>query len=419
SKLGPLTLQVQPEFVYAQNLPFVSVLTNKPEEILKAYYHTYLNKIDDPERFGTGSYTKVFAGQSSLRYHFKKLSLGVSTENLWWGPGVRNALVMTNNAPGFLHFTLNTTAPLLSPIGTFEGQVVSGWLKRSGYFPDTTKLIGSERLFVAKPDDDRYLNGMVFTWQPKWTKGLHLGVSRVYYVYQSNLQHSVNGYLPIIGRLFKGFGTKEDELKRDEMLSLFFRLVLPNDHAEVYGEFGRNDHSANMRDLLLEPEHSRAYLFGFKKLFPTNKKNTDLELMGEFTSLQMPSTMFVREQESWYAHYQVVDGYTNRGQVMGAGIGPGSNSQTIGLHWVQGQNNFGFLFERIVHNNDFYYTAFASKRDFWNHWVDLSLNLNKSWRHKQYLFDAHLLLNKSLNYHWEREKDVHYFQAGFTVSYFF
>lgn len=419
AKLGGFSLQVQPEFVYAQNAAFTPLLSGKTEEIVKAYYETYLNKIDAPERFGTGSYAKIFPGQSSLRYNYKKFSLGLSTENMWWGPGVRNALVMTNNAPGFLHFTLNTTAPVRSPVGTFEGQVISGWLKKSGYFPDTMRTYGGEKLYLTKPTSDRYLNGMVFTWQPRWTKGLYLGLTRVYYVYQSDLQHTLNGYLPTIGLLFKGTGTKEDRLKRDEMLSVFFRLLLPNDRAEVYGEFGRNDHSANLRDFLLEPEHSRAYLFGLKKLFPTNRKNTDVELMAEFTSLQFPSTIMVREQQSWYAHYQVLDGYTNKGQVVGAGIGPGSNSQTFGLHWVQGLNSQGAQLERVVHNNDFYYTAFAPSFDHWSHWVDISLNLNKSWHYKQFLYEAKLDLIRSMNYQWRRDKDVYSLRAAFNVAYRF
>ena len=52
---------------------------------------------------------------------------------MWWGPGTRNSLIMSNNAPGFLHFTLNTKKPIETFIGSFEGQIISGKLEGSGF----------------------------------------------------------------------------------------------------------------------------------------------------------------------------------------------------------------------------------------------------------------------------------------------
>lgn len=422
SKLGPLTIQLQPEVVYAQNAAFKSFPASHNDTIWKNYYTAFLNTTDNPDRFGNRSYLKLFPGQSSIRFNFKKLSIGLSTENLWWGPGVRNALVMSNNAPGFPHISFNSTAPLLSPIGSFEGQLLSGLLKKSGYFSaDTTRTFNGERLYQAKPGGDRYFNGVVLTWQPKWTKGLYLGFSRVFYLYRNNINPSLNGYLPVIGQLFKGSlseAQEEDAMKRDQLLSFFFRLNLPKEKTEIYAEFGRNDHSGNTRDLLMEPEHSRAYIVGFRKLFET-AKNTDVELMFEMANLQKPVTQLVREQESWYSHYQVRDGYTNRGQVIGAGIGPGGNSQTIGISLIKGLDKTGLLLERVIHNNDFYYAAFAPLRDYWGHWVDLSVQLNKSWQHKRFLYDARITWVKSLNYQWQRQFDVHNLQSSFSISYLF
>ena len=77
------------------------------------------------------------------------------------------------------------------------------------------------------------------------------------------------------------------------------------------------------------------------------------------------------------------------------------------------------LFERVVHNNDFYYDAFAPQKDYWSHWVDLSLNLNKSWQHNHVLYDAQLSVIKSYNYEWQKGKDVINLHAGVSVSYLF
>lgn len=428
TKLGPLSIQLQPEFVYAQNSNFEGFPAWQNDTLWKNYYYI-LNRIDNPERFGNGSYTKVFAGQSSVRLNFKKLSVGASTENLWWGPGIRNSLLMSNTAPGFPHITFNTSAPIITGIGSFEWQVISGMVKGSGILPpDTGRTFDGVRLYQPKQEDSkRYMNGMIATWQPKWTKGLYLGFSRMFYLYNSDVEKSLDGYLPILGAFFKGKTSGEDDKRRDQLLSIFVRLVLPKEKAEFYAEFGRNDHSQNFTDLMLEPEHARAYILGGRKIFTTAKK-TDIELMFEMTQLENSPTAWLRPQEGWYTHYQVRHGYTNRGQVLGAGIGPGSNSQTFGVSWIKGIKKLGFTFERVVRDNDFYYKAFAPLQNPRFHWVDLSLNAYKDWYCKRFIYSANLSFVRSLNYQWRYQHDaageevytnVNNIHASLSVSYVF
>jgi hypothetical protein len=416
AKKGIFSVQLRPEMVFAQNAPFAGFPGEQNDTIWKNYYQSVLNIIDAPERFGRNRYLKFFPGQSSARINFHKLSLGISTENLWWGPGVRNSLLMSNNAPGFPHLTFNSIQPLTSPIGSFEWQVISGTLRGSGILPDTTKNFNGDTLYVPKNDSKRYLNGLVLSWQPKWTKGLFLGFSRAFYQSLSDVPPSLDGYLPIAGKLFKKTLTSEDGKKRDQMLSFFFRLLLLKEKAELYGEFGRNDHSMDIRDALGEPEHSRAYIVGFSKIF--EGRGNDFRLFAEITNLQLPSTIMLRAQESWYVHYQARHGYTNYGQVIGAGIGPGANSQTFGLQWGSGFNRFGGTFERVVHNNDFYYDAFTRLQQWQKHWVDLSLNFNKSWTTKRIIYDARISMIQSLNYEWYYS-NVFNASARFGITYLF
>lgn len=428
TKLGPLSIQLRPEFVYAQNANFEEFPSWQNDTLWKQYY-SILNRIDNPEKFGSGSYTKVFAGQSSVRLNYKKLSLGVSTENLWWGPGIRNSLLMSNTAPGFPHITFNTSAPIVSCIGSFEWQVISGMIKGSGILPpDTGRQFDGVRLYEPKQaDSKRYMNGMIVTWQPKWTKGLYLGFSRMFYLYNSDVENSLDGYFPVLGAFFKGKTNGEDEKRRDQLLSLFVRLVLPKEKAEFYAEFGRNDHSQNFTDLMLEPEHARAYIIGGRKIFTTARK-TDVELMFEMTQTENSPTAWLRPQEGWYTHYQVRHGYTNRGQVMGAGIGPGSNSQVLGINWIKGIKRLGVSFERVVRNNDFYYKAFAPLQNPRFHWVDISLNAYKDWYCKRFIYSANLSFVRSLNYQWryqhnaageEVRTNVNQLHASLSVSYIF
>lgn len=429
-RLGPLSIQLQPELIYAQNSDFKTFPVSYPDSVW-SYYYRLLNDIDMPEKFGDGNYTKLLPGQSHIKLRYKKLAIGYSTENLWWGPGIRNSLLMSNNAPGFGHISFQSTAPVQSPIGSFEWQLIGGTLKGSGILPpDTGRIYNGQRLYQPKPSDKRYINGMIATWQPKWLKGLYLGFSRVVYLYKEDQPSSLEGYLPVLSTLFKGKTTGEDAKRKDQMLSIFFRLLLPKEKTELYAEFGRNDHAQNPRDLLLEPEHSAAYLIGGRKVFATKKADLDFEIAFEATSLQLSSTNIVRETPGWYSHYQVKHGYTNRGQVLGAGIGPGSNSQTLMLNWLKGLNKTGIVFERVLRNNDFYYPAIGQPgRNYKGHWVDIAIGLQKTWYCKRILYVAGLNYIRTLNYHWyystepvlqpETSRDVNNIQASISMRYLF
>lgn len=417
AKKGIFSLQLRPEIVYAQNRDFATFPAQQSDSIWNIYYNSVLNRIDAPEKFGTGHYLKMFPGQSSFRISYHKIGLGLSTENLWWGPGIRNSLLMSNSAPGFPHLSFNSVQPVRSPIGSFEWQVISGKVKGSGIIPDdTTRTFNGQQLYIPKQSSDRYLNGMVFAWHPKWTNGLFVGFSRMFYEYVSDRPSTLDGYLPVVGKFFKKGLSDEDAKRRDQLISFFFRLVLSKERAEVYGELGRNDHSENLRDFLLEPEHSRAYILGFSKSFERNGKTT--QFFSEITNLQLPSTILLRAQSSWYSHYQVRHGYTNYGQLIGAGIGPGGASQTLGLQWGTGLQKTGGTIERVVNNNDFYYQAFTSYQDWHHHWVDLSLNLNKSWLCNRMVYDFRLSLIRSLNYQWYRN-DVTQISARVSLAYLF
>ena len=161
ARLGPLTIQLQPELHYAENKPYSGYLDFNNANTWDAYYATY-NYIDLPEKFGDLPFQSLSWGQSSIRLNAGPVSFGISNENLWWGPGYRNSLLMTNSAPGFKHFTLNTTSPIRTYIGNFEFQVVAGKLDSSGFPPPLpSKQSQIQPYYLPKPHDWRYFNGMI------------------------------------------------------------------------------------------------------------------------------------------------------------------------------------------------------------------------------------------------------------------
>ena len=394
-KYGPFSIQLRPEFVYAQNLSFDGFPSNYTSSIGITFPASQYNGIDLPEKFGDGNYQKTFWGQSAVRLKIGPVSIGLSNENLWWGPGYRNSLLMTNSAPGFKHFTLNTVRPIKTPIGSFEGQMINGKLEESGFVNNLQ-------------EDWVYINAMVLSYQPKWFPGLHLGVSRSFLIYRNSMGTGLGDYFPVISFLSKksSGGNEVDTYGHDQLLSVFMRWILTESHGEIYFEYGREDHAWDLTDFILEPAHSTAYIIGLRKLFPLNpQKSTYWQLILEASSLASPQTTINRNHGNagmWYTHGQVRHGYTNQGQVLGAGIGPGGKLQTLDVSWVQSFKQIGIQLERTVHNADFWYNQI---RDIRSNWVDISAMAYGSWDYKKLIFTLKLKCIESFNYQWLYEPD--------------
>ncbi len=410
-----LSIKIQPEFIHAANEDFEGFpLTRTTPGLAKArwdqYYYRYLHYIDHPEKFGEGAYNRWLWGQSSIRVHLDKVSLGFSNENLRWGPGIYNTLVMTNSAAGFAHLTLNTVSPITTPIGSFEGQLVVGWLKNSGYPGPNVENVDHywNPHYPPNPEHERYLNGMIFSYQPKWVPGLFLGLIRSYQIYHKDMGTEFIDYLPVF-TTYSRKKIEDDIIEKEETLkpydfynSIFFRFVWEEANVELYGEYGRSDYFWDGRDLNLQLDHSAAYNMGFRKLMQLNKRENEyIEVGMELTQLAKGANSTFRSNgqywQGWYKSNPVWQGYTHKGQMLGAGIGSGSNMQTINISWHKNLNSLGIQLDRLVHNNDFHQENIIDPR---MHWVDLGAALKGSWEYKNLLFTFKFKGVAVKNYQW-------------------
>jgi hypothetical protein len=322
---GPLTVQIQPE-----------------------YYQINTQNYQTTASFGSNSnkpLSKGYWGQSSIRLNTKSLSLGISTENLWWGPGQYSSLFMSNNAPGFKHLTFNTRKPIKSWLGHFEWQIIVGQLNE-----DTSLAFENNYLKPLRArNESRYFNAIVIAYQPKWMKNIFLGLIRYEILYNSEQQKRS-------GNIFKRFipvlayeSANENIsgiVQNDGGTGLFARWLFPKQGAEFYFEYGYNDFKQNIRDLTTNPSHSNAFLAGFKKLIPLKDKQF-LDISGEIVNMAQNAGYIIRNAGNWYTHSGINQGYTNNNQIMGAGSGLGNNVQTISFKKLNGLNYFGFKMQRI------------------------------------------------------------------------
>jgi len=425
AKFSILSIQFRPELVYAANKHFDSFTDVHKNDGAIGAYNGFHGSIDLPEYFPERPYKKLFPGQSSIRLTYGPVSLGISSENLWWGPGTRNALLMSNSAAGFYHFILNTVKPIRTPIGSLEFQIIGGKLETSNFLGEDQN---GNPLYYTNSADWRYLNAMVFSYQPRWIHGLFIGITRSFMLMGENTKN-FNDYMRVLTPVSKKnlFGEGEQTFLEDQQISFFARWILPANHAEIYAEYGRGDHNYDLRDMYIRPQNFRAYILGFKKLFyynTTNGKYVEFNL--ELTQLEQNETEPINA--SYFASYWApLRGNTNQGQMIGAGIGPGSNLQTISLSWGKGLDNIGFQLERYVHNNDLYYHFSSDSR---GHWVDINLAFKGQYSWKSFLLSAKLEGIRSYNYeysfsppdtnnYWSPGKDIYNVQGNLAVTYRF
>jgi hypothetical protein len=416
-KSGNFSIQLQPEFVYAANPDFEGFPLYHYNFSWNSYYK-YLNQSDIPEQFGSGIYQKVFAGQSNIKYSTQHWELGVSTENLWWGPGRRNSMIMSYNAPGFLHVSFNSVKSLKTKIGSFEWQLIGGQLTNSGIIPPQPNLVyDGHFVYQPKREENRYITGAVINWQPKWIPRLYLGTTRVTYLYPSDAK-SVVDFLPIDG-IVRTSAAKSGH--KATLGSLFARYIMPSELAEVYFEYGRGDKAPDIFNSLVDKNYPKGFIFGLRKLFPLNPKGTFIQFATEITQLQLDDAKLLLDttSTSWYTHPYVRHGFTNLGQSVGAGIGPGSNSQSLEISWLKGFNKIGLVFERVVRNNDFYYYNYQQSGDYNRHWIDLSTELMVQWQFKKIQISADAGIIRSINYEWfsmpPDQNPGSYFRGGWDL----
>jgi hypothetical protein len=412
AKFSILNFTFRPEISLSQNRGFQTGLENMTNSEIASRFFLW-NWGDNPERFGNGWYFKPWWGQSKLTIQYGAFEAGVSTQNIWWGPGQWNALTFSNNAQGFPHLTFNTSKPAKTFLGNFEGQVIIGRLENSGFAPSQNQAL-NDRFFNLLSGDWRYLNAITLSWNPKWVKGFYFGFSRTFQQYNANRGNGFYDWLPIFEPFQKktffenGNSVDFDANGRDQTITLFGRLVVPKTKSELYFEYGRRDHAITWRDFIMNPEHARAFIFGFNQLFEVQELGKTIQIRSEITHQQESINRYIRNGGitgglagglSWHTH-NPARGFVNYGQPLGVGIGTGSNIQTVEISLVEGLDKIRLLFERLANNQDFYYKAQLQNTER-KPWVDLSLGFLYDKKFDNLLLSSKLQLIHARNYQWQ------------------
>jgi hypothetical protein len=128
----------------------------------------------------------------------------------------------------------------------------------------------------------------------------------------------------------------------DQKISLGASWLLKDAGFEVYGELAFDDFLPQ-NPLIKNPFHATAVSFGIVKNFNiVSSRNIYGQLLFEFNWMEMTQDyQVIGFPTSFYTHYVVPHGHTNRGQWLGNAVSPAGNSQYLGftLYYPKGKSS--------------------------------------------------------------------------------
>ena len=325
ARYGPLSVQLAPQLWWTQNRPFDML---PPIDGKRGDFASW--GIDLPQRLAPGPLGRLDPGESVVRLDAAGLSLGISTASEWWGPGIASGIMFSNNAGGMPRIFAGTNRPLDVFVGRVHGRVVAGRLARSGEFPQG-----------ASASDAQLLSGLVGIFQPKGLSGLELGVTRLFH---SNWPEEGPRWrdLRILISPVAPDVTESGFTPGNQLASIFARLAVPNGGTDLYVEFARDDHNSfDNLDLITEPEHDSALMFGFQHRLGALGAPVWWAVRGETVNGRMSHLHRVRTQVLLYSHGEQIAGHTLRGQLLGSPSVRGGSGAELGVDRYDADGRLG------------------------------------------------------------------------------
>jgi len=374
-----LRVTLAPELTHSANAP-VEVPAGQVEgwSGFSSPWRTAEIPADLPLRFGDAALTTILPGQSALAVNWDRVSVGMATGNLWWGPGLRNALVLSDHAPGIPHAFVKTPRPLASPVGRLEARLIAGGLTESLFFDTITS------------NDLRAVSGAVVTIAPHALSGLTLGLSRLVIA-------PVRGGGDIASEALAVLTTWNGGDARDQMSSVFGRWVAAEGGVEVWGEYGRTRLPVTLREAATMPNADAGWTAGAQWAIP--RDDGALRLQVEFTDVAQSKVDPSREPRDWGTGRNAIHGFTQRGQFLGLATGPGSTHGWLAVDRIRATWSVGAFVARTRWENDAFYRS--PRANFFAHDASVFVGARGTWRSSPLDATAQLSFERRYNYLFE------------------
>ena len=286
---------VEPFYFRTDNHKVNNIIRSAPSSKNPDIY----NVLND-SRIHSNSPYKIFGiRESTLFLHHKKIGLGISNSNMWWGPGIHTSLTMTSNTTGFPYLVLGTiNEKMYRNIGINIRYIFTQLNSNSGK-PYYTALVFSGRI---------YSNPIIsFGFSRNYISG-GLPTDRNFTIWDA-------AKLPFEW-LF--IDTKEDKYpsdweahdRWDQTMAFYLTMEYPSAGLKIFIELGTDDHRQNWSDLRSQPDHNSATLVGIRKYGLFN--NINIISGFEYANIKKSYTYRFRGGGDWWRNsdydYSTYDG---------------------------------------------------------------------------------------------------------------
>ena len=308
----------KPQVSWSQNREFDYM----PGVYGSEYSYFWKGNIDLVQRYGDSSFWTFDWGDTEIRYSWNNFTVGFGFQSPWLGPAFLNPMLGSNNAGTYPKFDIGLRkTKVYMPytdwyLGEIEGRAWLGYLTESDYFDNDST------------NNHRQLTGFSAAYSPSILPELTLSINKISLARWD--EKSAKYLNPL-------YDSNEVE---DQKVSFGADLHFPTVGFEVYGELGIDDSNARG---FANPFHTAIYTVGAKKELSFfrrfQKFNIRPEIIFEWSNFEMSQDFQLQwNYMGYYSHSLIAQGYTQRGQILGAGSGYFGNSQYIALrtHFSKG-----------------------------------------------------------------------------------
>jgi hypothetical protein len=273
--------------------------------------------IDLPQRFGDVPYGRIDGGESELRVNAAGFFAALTTAADIWGPAVEHPLILGTNAPGIPRLVLGSGRWIGPRAVRASGRIMWGVVQQTPYGPSSDTM----RLHTVTGATGSLLIA----------NRLEIGVARFFHVSGAPGLSSLPWLKVFEGVLKPSLETPSNPIgdrADNQLASFFFRLPAPGRGFEIYGEYGREDHSADLRDFLKEPDHDAAFVLGLQRAWLGNGATMNV-VRAELINARISHLQQTASQVPWYVHGRITSGHTNRGQALGSAAAAGGGGHVV------------------------------------------------------------------------------------------
>ena len=293
----------------------------EPYKLTSNYYNFKEYKRSRPFNFLNDAKTNkdlksIGLRKANIYVHYNGFAIGLSNDNMWWGPGLQSTLSMTNNTVGFNNFMVGSIRELrwknISIMGRYTFSELNNekdW--KSIYFTSLTgQLTFYSEQILTFGFSRNYLTGGADIGVP-WTKSdaRKIVFEGVFIKNLQKLDYTIAGHD-----------------RWDQTLSTWFELSFPKNKLKLFIEIGFNDNRFNLWDFIVQPDHSMASIIGFRKYGFLNRDNIIFGF--EYANLIQGRHHIFRASPNWYdrSHY---NDFSYEGRRWGAHSGSDSDDILI------------------------------------------------------------------------------------------